>query len=92
VELDPRRVQVSIEVRGRVKTYEGIEIRASGVKYASANQNESEIQLTNLDKATSDYILAETSAYNLNRTQKIVTLRAGRVYHSRRIKPLRLNV
>lgn len=77
--LDPRVVKVSIEIRGQIKTYEGIEIRASGTKYASANQNECEIRLTNLTKATSDYILAETSAYNFNRTPKIVTLEAGRV-------------
>lgn len=78
MELDPRIVRVSIEIRGRTKIYENIAIRATGVKYAGANQNESEVQLTNLDKATSDYILKETSAYNLNRTPKIVTVEAGR--------------
>lgn len=77
-EIDLRIVKVSIEIRGQVKTYEGIDIRAAGTKYASANQNECEIRLTNLTKATSDYILAETSAYNFNRTPKIVTLEAGR--------------
>ena len=35
--------------------------------------------LENLDRATQDYILTETSPYNLNRTPKIVTVEAGRV-------------
>jgi hypothetical protein len=53
-------------------------IRASGVKFANALQNECQITITNLDKQTQDYILSETSPFNLNRTPKTITLKAGR--------------
>jgi len=78
-ELDPRIVKVSIEVNSLVKTYEGIAITASGTKYANSLQNEAEITLSNLDKSTQDYILTQTSPYNLNRTAKTVIVEAGRV-------------
>lgn len=77
-ELDPRIVIVGIEVSGRLKTYEGLAIVASGTKFANANQNECEIKILNLDGPTRAYILTETSPYNLNRTPKIFTLDAGR--------------
>ena len=78
-ELDPRLVQVKIEVNGVEKTYsEGLAIVANGTKYANALQNECEITLNNLDKATQDYLLTETSPFNRNRTPKIVRLYAGR--------------
>lgn len=76
--LDPRIVRVSLDVNGKVNTYEDIAISASGTKFANALQNECEIKLTNLDKATQNYILSETSPFNLNRTPKTITLYAGR--------------
>lgn len=78
-ELDPRIVKLSIEVNGKIKTYDKLAIMASGTKYANPNQNEAEITIYNLDKATQDYILTETSPYNFNRTPKIIRLEAGRV-------------
>lgn len=77
-ELDPRIVKVSIEVNGRIKTYDGLAIVANGTKYANALQNECEVTISNLDKTTQDYILTETSPYTLNRTPKTVTVEAGR--------------
>jgi hypothetical protein len=77
--LDLRLVKVSIEVNGRTKIYQDVAIEATGTKYANSLQNECEITLTNLDRATQDYILTETSPYNRNRTPKLVTLEAGRV-------------
>ena len=77
-ELDPRIVKVSIEVNGRVATYDEIYIKATGTKYANALQNEMSITVTNLDKITQDFILTETSPFNPNRTPKIVRLFAGR--------------
>lgn len=52
---------------------------ASGTKYANANQNECEVKITNLDKATRDYLLTETSPFNKNKKRKILTVEAGRV-------------
>jgi hypothetical protein len=72
-------VRFSVEINGRLKTYEGLNIEASGTKFANANQNECEIKVTNMDKATRDYILTETSIFNANRTKKRMILEAGRV-------------
>jgi hypothetical protein len=77
--LDPRLIQVSIEVNGRLKTYSQLAIMITGTKYANPLQNECEVTLYNLDKATQDYLLTETSPYNLNRTPKTVIVKAGRV-------------
>ena len=76
--LDLRQVQVSIEVNGVVKTYDGVRIVAFGTKYANALQNEAVISIYNLTKETRDYILTETSPYNQNPTPKVVRLYAGR--------------
>ncbi len=77
--LDPRIVRVSIEVNGRTKTYSSpMNIRATGTKYGNALQNDCTVTLMNLDRATQDFILTETSPYILNRTPKTVTLEAGR--------------
>lgn len=78
-QLDPRIVRVSLEINGQIKTYSSpLFITANGQKYANALQNEASIVLNNLDRETQDYILTQTSPYNLNRTPKSVTLYAGR--------------
>lgn len=77
-ELDPRIVRVGIEVNGKLKVYEGLEIHASGTKFANANENECEVKISNLNKETRDYILTETSPFNSNRTPKRIIVEAGR--------------
>lgn len=77
--IDDRIVRVSIEVDGRVKIYEGLYVYISGMKYANPNQNECEVKIANLDKATRDYILTETSPFNKNRRRKKIIIEAGRV-------------
>ncbi len=77
--LDPRIISVSIEVNGRLKTYTSpMAITAYGTKYGNSLQNECTVTIDNIDKETQDYLLTETSPYNLNRTPKTVTVRAGR--------------
>lgn len=78
-ELDPRLLRIGIEISGQLKMYEGLAMTASGTKYANANQNECEVKITNLDQATRDYLLTETSPFNKNKTRKILTVEAGRV-------------
>lgn len=78
-ELDPRLLRISIEINGQLKSYEGLEMTASGTKYANANQNECEVKIDNLDKTTRDYLLTETSPFNKNRTRKLLRVEAGRV-------------
>jgi len=76
--LDERIVSISIEVNGKIKTYENLFISATGVKYGNPLQNECEITIYNLDRATQDYILTETTPYNFNKTRKTLILKAGR--------------
>lgn len=79
-ELDLRLVQIGIEVNGVFQLYnQDFDLVATGMKYANANQNECEIKISNLNKETRDFILTETSPFNLNRTPKRVTIDAGRV-------------
>lgn len=77
-EIDPRIVRLSVEVNGQMKVYEGLNITATGCKFANANQNECEVKITNVDKATADFILTETSPFNANRTPKRFIIEAGR--------------
>ena len=77
-ELDPRIIKIGIQVNDQIKTYDQLAITATGMKYANANQNECEVTIANLDKTTQDFILTETSAFNLNRTPKLLTIDAGR--------------
>jgi len=76
--LDDRVLRVGIEVNGVLKTYDGLAVTVSGSKCANATQNECEIKITNLDRATRDYILTETSPFNKNTTPKRITVEAGR--------------
>lgn len=76
--VDERILKVSIEIGNELKTYEDLYIHARGTKYANALQNECEITILNLNKQTRDYILTETSPYNLNYVPKALTFYAGR--------------
>lgn len=78
-ELDPRIVRVGIQIGSQLKTYEGLSVTANGTKYANANQDDCEVKIANLDKATRDYILTETSPFNKNKQPKKLTVDAGRV-------------
>lgn len=78
-ELDPRLLRISIEIAGQLKSYEGLDMTASGTKYANANQNECEVKISNLDKATRDYLLTETSPFTKNKIRKLLRVEAGRV-------------
>lgn len=53
-------------------------LRITGTKYGNALQNECTVTIMNLDRATQDFILTETSPYILNRTPKTVIVEAGR--------------
>lgn len=77
--LDPRIIKVTLDINGTRKVFSSpLAITATGNRYANALQNECEVTIYNLDKATQDYIVTETSPYNLNRTPKTVTIEAGR--------------
>lgn len=76
--FDPRIVRVGVEINGELRVYEGLNVKASGVKYANPLQNECEVQISNLSKEVRDYLLTETSPFNANKTPKRIVLDAGR--------------
>lgn len=77
--IDPRIIKVSFEVKGKLKTYSSpFFITVNGTKYGNALQNEADIVIANLDKQTQDFLLTETTPYNLNNTAKTITVYAGR--------------
>ncbi len=78
VDKIPNRVMViGIEVNGVIKNYENLNMTATGTKYANATQNECEVKISNLDAATRNFILNETSPFNKNRTPKKLYVTAG---------------
>ena len=82
-QLDPRIIVVTLTVSGRTKIYTAsgsspLQISATGTKYANALQNEAQVTLSNLDQATQDFILSETTPFNLNTQAKTITVSAGR--------------
>jgi len=78
--LDPRLIRVGIEVDGEVKVYdETFDIKVSGTKMASAQQNTCDITISNLTADTRNYLLTETSPFNANRTPKRLFVDIGRV-------------
>lgn len=76
--LDLRLVRVSFEINGRLQSYEGLRIKASGTKYANPTQNEASITISGLKRETRDFLITETSPFNRNRTPKRVFLEVGR--------------
>lgn len=78
MEIDDRLVRISVEINGQLKQYEGLALKASGTKFANANQNECEVTITNISSITRDYLLTETSPFNANRTPKKFIVEAGR--------------
>lgn len=76
--LDPRIVRIGIEVNGALKTYDGLWCTASGTKFANPIEDECEVKIANLDEATRNFILTETSPFNGNKTPKRLVVEAGR--------------
>lgn len=77
--LDPRIVRVGVEVDGQVRVYEDLDISVQGSKTANPLQNTCEVTISNLTRATRNYLLTETSPFNANRTPKRMFIEAGRV-------------
>ena len=76
---DLRRIRFGIEISGRIKWYEGFNIKATGTKYANPTQNDCNATIIGIDMASRDYILTETSPFNANRTPKRLILEVGTV-------------
>lgn len=79
-ELDPRLVQVTLDIGGQRRTLSPeMAVQFSVTKTANPLMNEATIKIANLAKAERDYILTNTTPYNRFRTRKRVILAVGRV-------------
>lgn len=76
--LDQRVMRVSVEVNGQYQAYEGLNVRASGEKFANAQQDTCTVVIANLARDVRQFLLTETSPFNKNRTPKRVRIEAGR--------------
>lgn len=76
--IDPRIVRVSVEINGELRVFQDLDITARGQKSANPLQNTAEVTLTNLNQATRNYLLTETSPFNRNRSPKRLIVEAGR--------------
>lgn len=76
--LDKRIVELSVQVGNVIKTYKDLYIKATGMKYANANQNTCTVNIYNLNKDSRNEILTSTSPFNNDNIQKKLTLYAGR--------------
>jgi hypothetical protein len=77
--VDDRILRVGIEIKGALKQFTGVYIKATGTKYANPIQDECEVQIGNLSKADRDYLITETSPFNQNEARKTIIVEAGRV-------------
>ena len=77
-DIDSRLLRVGIEVSGQMRFYDQLAITAQGTKFQSPNQGECTVTITNLEKSVRDFILTETSPFNLNPSAKRITVEAGR--------------
>lgn len=76
--LDPRIVQIGIELNHGINYYEGLAITARGTKFGNQNLSECQVRIDNLTRAHRDFILTETSPFNQNRSPKKLIVNAGR--------------
>ena len=86
--FDDRLLRVGIEINGQVRVYDGgdsgstpgFDIRVKGSKFASVTQNETEIQIANIDQQTRDFLLTEGTPFNRvrNRVRNRIFVEAGR--------------
>lgn len=76
--FDNRLLRVGVEVNGQIRWYEGLQIKASIQKFANPTQNEATIQVSNMSAEVRNFILTETTPFNMNFTRKKIYVEAGR--------------
>lgn len=77
-QFDPRQIRIGVEVKNELQWFEGLYIRATVTKVANAVANDATVTIVNIDKATRDYILTETTPWNFNRVRKRIVVEVGR--------------
>lgn len=78
-DIDKRILRVSIEINGQFEVFdERFDIVATGKKTTNNLQNDCTVTIANLTKEKRNYLLTETSPFNLNKTPKRLIVEAGR--------------
>lgn len=78
--IDLRIVRVGVEIAGRIHYYSSINdfrVKASGTKYANANQNDCTVTISGLNRETRDFLLTETSPFN-KKGSNLLVVEVGR--------------
>jgi hypothetical protein len=65
--IDGRVIKVSVELPGRVVTFENLAITVQGTKFTNAIKGDCTISIANMTKDKSDYILREGTPFNVAR-------------------------
>ena len=78
--FDDRLLRVGLKIKGKMMYFEGLSMFVMGNKYASNVINDATIKITNLTKEQRNFILTETTPYNLhkNYAKHTITVEAGR--------------
>lgn len=76
--FDQRIVKATIEFEDGINIFEGLNIRATGQKFANAFSNSCECAIYNLTSEQRNYILSRTSPLSTHRTNIRFTLEVGR--------------
>lgn len=77
--LDPRLLRVGVQIAGSIRWYTDVQIAVSITKFANPTQNEATVKITNMAKDARDYILTNSTPFNLLRIRKKIYVEAGRV-------------
>lgn len=65
--LDERVIRVSIDLPGRVVTFENLAITVQGAKYTNAIRGDCTVSIANMEKEKADFILKESTPFNVAR-------------------------
>lgn len=76
--LDPRLIELHIEMDGKINIYRDLFISANGKKTVGTKQNECTIKIANLSKENRHFLITETSPFQSPRKRKTITLFVGR--------------
>ncbi len=77
-ELDPRVLQIGVEVNGALRVYKDGALTVKINRSSDGKQNTCQATIANLAPAIRNYLLTETSPWKSNRQDKILTVIAGR--------------
>ena len=77
--IDPRIVKLGIQVGSDINFYEGLSIKAKGVKFTSPNSGQCTITILNLNSETREYLMRVANPFNTSNERKSVILEVGRV-------------